>query len=49
MEYDPRRIYEDIRELAERAVREGRITASDRFRVMQAYEDGLRGYTYFER
>lgn len=49
VEYDPRRIYEDIRELAERAVREGRITASDRFRVMQAYEDGLRGYTYFER
>lgn len=49
VEYDPRRIFEDIRELAERAVREGRITPSERFRVMQAYEDGLRGYTYFER
>jgi len=49
VEYDPRRIIDDIREAAEQAVREGRITPSDRYRVMQAYEDGLRGYTYFER
>ncbi len=49
VEYDPRRILEDIREFAEIAVREGRISASDRFRIMQTYEDGLRGYTYFER
>jgi arginine decarboxylase len=49
VEYDPRRILEDIREFAEIAVREGRISPSDRFRIMQTYEDGLRGYTYFER
>lgn len=49
VEYEPRRILEEIREAAECAVREGKLTPSDRFKVMQAYEDGLRGYTYFER
>jgi arginine decarboxylase len=49
VEYDYRRILEDIRESAEKAVREKRITPSDRYRIMQAFEDGLRGYTYFER
>ncbi|GHV52436.1 arginine decarboxylase [Deltaproteobacteria bacterium] len=49
VEYEPRRIIEDIRQLAETAVRGGRITAAERFRIMQAFEDGMRGYTYFER
>ncbi len=49
VEYDPRRILEDIRAMAENAVRSGRITPSERYTIMQAYEDGLRGYTYFER
>ena len=49
VEYDPRRILEDLRSTAELAVRQGRITPSERFAVMQAFEDGLRGYTYFER
>lgn len=49
VEYDPRRILEDIRQEAENAVRAGRISPADRFRIMQAFEDGLRGYTYFER
>ena len=31
------------------AVREGRITPSQRFSFLQTFEDGLRGYTYFER
>ena len=39
----------DLRATAERAVRAGRLTPSDRFAVLQAFEDGLRGYTYFER
>ena len=38
VEYDPRRILDDLR-----------ATPSDRFAVLQAFEDGLRGYTYFER
>jgi arginine decarboxylase len=49
VEYDPRRILEDLREAAEGSVRAGRILPAERFRLMQAFEDGLRGYTYFER
>ncbi|MBQ9536690.1 MAG: biosynthetic arginine decarboxylase [Desulfovibrionaceae bacterium] len=49
VEYEPRRILEDLRTTAELAVREGRISASERYSIMQAFEDGLRGYTYFER
>ncbi len=48
VEYEPRRIMEDLRSVAERAVREGRITPSQRFSFLQTFEDGLRGYTYFE-
>lgn len=49
VEYDPRRIMEDLRALAEESVRAGRISPSDRYRILQAFEDGIRGYTYFER
>lgn len=49
VEYEPRRILEDLRDTAELAVRQGRISPSERFSIMQAFEDGLRGYTYFER
>jgi arginine decarboxylase len=49
VEYEPRRILEDLRVTAEKAVRDGRISPSERFAIMQTFEDGLRGYTYFER
>lgn len=49
VEYDPRRILEDLRISAENAVRNGKISPSERFAIMQAFESGLRGYTYFER
>ena len=49
VEYEPRRILEDLRTTAELAVHEGRISPSDRYAILQAFEDGLRGYTYFER
>jgi arginine decarboxylase len=49
VEYDPRRILERLRKLAEKAVRAGRIRPAERLLTMQAFEDGLRGYTYFER
>jgi arginine decarboxylase len=35
--------------MAEAAVQQKRITAAQRRGIMTAYEDGLRGYTYFER
>jgi arginine decarboxylase len=49
VEYDPRRILEDLRARAEKAVRSGKISPSERYQIMSAFEDGLRGYTYFER
>ncbi|MBQ7617603.1 MAG: biosynthetic arginine decarboxylase, partial [Desulfovibrio sp.] len=48
VEYDPHRILEDLRTTAELAVREKLISPSDRHAILQAFEDGLRGYTYFE-
>lgn len=49
VEYDPRRILDNLRDAAEQAVRKGAISPSERQSVMQAFEDGMRGYTYFER
>ena len=49
VEYDPRRILEGLRKVAESAVRTGRIQPAERFSIMNAFEDGLRGYTYYER
>ncbi|MDL2306496.1 biosynthetic arginine decarboxylase [Desulfovibrio sp. OttesenSCG-928-C06] len=49
VEYDPRRIVEGLRKVAERAVRTERIKPAERQMIMQAFEDGLRGYTYYER
>jgi arginine decarboxylase len=34
--------------LAEEAVVTTRITAKVRFEIMERYEEGMRGYTYFE-
>lgn len=49
VEYDTKALVVRFRSYAEQAVREGRITAQERREIMNAYEAGLRGYTYFER
>lgn len=49
VEYDPKTLLVRFRETAENAVREGKISGAERHRIMKAYENGLRGYTYFER
>ncbi|WP_029896362.1 biosynthetic arginine decarboxylase [Desulfohalovibrio reitneri] len=49
VEYDAKRLSESFRRRAERAVREGRIAPAERREILTAFEDGLRGYTYFER
>ncbi len=49
VQYDPKRLFVRFRKTAEQAVRSGRITAQERREIVQAYEAGLRGYTYFER
>jgi arginine decarboxylase len=49
VEYDPKEMRARFREKAEQAVQEGLITAKDRREIVGAYDDGLRGYTYYER
>nr|WP_310599533.1 biosynthetic arginine decarboxylase [Desulfobulbus sp.] len=49
VQYDPKRLFVRFRETAEQAVRTGRISAQERREIVDAYEAGLRGYTYFER
>ncbi|VGO14718.1 Biosynthetic arginine decarboxylase [Pontiella desulfatans] len=49
VEYDPKNMIRRIRKLAETAVRNDAISAKDRRHIMDAFESGMRGYTYFER
>lgn len=49
VEYNPQDMLDRVRRSAEQAVRAGQITAEERRRIMDAYESGLRGYTYFEK
>jgi arginine decarboxylase len=49
VQYDPKRLFIRFRTVAEQAVQSGRITAQERREIVEAYEAGLRGYTYFER
>jgi arginine decarboxylase len=49
VEYDPKLMIRRIRRLAEEAVRNDVITPRDRRLIMEAFENGMRGYTYFER
>ncbi|MCL1833141.1 MAG: biosynthetic arginine decarboxylase [Leptospirales bacterium] len=49
VEFNPKQMLLDFRGLAEQAIREGRITVSERREIMKAYDNGLRGYTYFEK
>jgi arginine decarboxylase len=48
VEYDPRDMIDNVRNIAEQAVRDNRITPEERREIMSAYENGMRGYTYFE-
>lgn len=49
VEFDPRQMLVDFREIAEQAIRQGKITPQERFQIVKAYDNGLRGYTYFEK
>ena len=48
VEYDPKRLVNRFRRLAEQAVQDGKITAHERRMMLAAYEESIRGYTYFE-
>ncbi len=48
VKYDAKELVRRFRELAETAVERGRITPAQRRDALQAYRDGLAGYTYYE-
>lgn len=49
VEYDTSEMRISYRKIAEEAVKTGLITPKERREIMTAYENGLRGYTYYER
>jgi arginine decarboxylase len=49
VEYQPQALLESFRGVAERAVREGKISPTERREVLQSFSASLRGYTYYER
>ena len=48
VEYEPKHLQEQFRQVAENAVREGRISVAERQTILQAFRESLHGYTYFE-
>ncbi|MCH5284830.1 MAG: biosynthetic arginine decarboxylase [Akkermansiaceae bacterium] len=48
VKYDARELVRRFRTLAETAVEEGRISPRQRREALDAYRDGLNGYTYYE-
>ena len=49
VEYEPKRLQEDFRLVAEKAVRAGKISVAQRSQIVQAFRESLHGYTYFEK
>lgn len=49
VEYDIKGIRRQFREIAEKAVAENRISVQERVAILKALEDGLDGYTYYEK
>ncbi len=48
VEYQPAELYQRFREMAEIAVRDGKITVSERQQMLGLFNESMRGYTYFE-
>ncbi len=48
VEYEPKILINRFRQLVEGALRQKRINVPERNAAMRAYENGMRGYTYFE-
>ena len=49
VEYDPKEMLDRVRRLAEQGVRSGKLSVQERREIVEVYEAGLRGYTYFEQ
>ena len=48
VKYDPKELVAKFRAIAERAVEEGRLSPRQRRVAVEAYREGLNGYTYYE-
>ena len=48
VKYDTKELVKRFRELAEKAVELDLITPRQRREALEAYRDGLNGYTYYE-
>ena len=48
VEYDPKDLEKRFRNFAEKAVSKGKISAKQRKLIVDAYRNGLSGYTYYE-
>ncbi|WP_308364111.1 MULTISPECIES: biosynthetic arginine decarboxylase [unclassified Microbulbifer] len=49
VEYRPQDLFERFRKLAERAVKDGKITPQQRKQILHTYTASMSGYTYFEK
>lgn len=49
VEFDVRQMRTNFRKVAEEAVKKKRITPTERKEIMSSYDNGLNGYTYYER
>jgi len=49
MEYDVRSLRNRVKNIAENSIDKGYITARQRKAILADFEEGLRGYTYFEK
>ncbi len=49
VEYDVRSIKNKIKLMAEESIQKGFITAKERKSILHSFDEGLRGYTYFEK
>jgi len=49
VQYNPKALFEQFRNTAEVAVRQGTITVPERQEILEAFTASLRGYTYYEK
>ncbi len=49
VEFDPKHMRRSFRQSSERAVKEGIITLAEHREIMDAFDTGLAGYTYYEK
>ena len=49
VEYDVKTIQKKMKDFAEDSIRQGFITAKERKTILSTFNEGLRGYTYFEK